>query len=586
MASQALRERDHRHDRLTDSSPARDLGPRGSRAPLGHADPAGDPGAGAREILAAIPRWWAELADIYGLSDRWLSPERAFDGLPAAPAIDGADLAGTLPEDLGALYSGALSDETRSRHGRHYTPPDLARALWASATGSSAGPRNHCVPLPGLVRDPACGAGALLLPPLRQHLASLSEADPRITLAGLPRFIEGIDTDPAAVWIANVVLASELLPLLARIEPSRRRPLPRLARVGDGLSAELGPARVVVMNPPYGRVRLDEEERTRWSRYLYGHANLYSMFLGAGLESLDHEGALAAVVPTSFLAGRYFSSLRYELAKNAPLRSLTFVEDRSGVFAGVLQETCLAVFARTRSRRTSISSANGRVSPVAKVSSPRGEKPWILPRRTDDAHVAAAAATMPQRLGAAGWKVSTGPLVWNRRRSDLSSRRKGSSAPVIWAADLDGGQLHRDAAREALRWIDLSERDEDFLVLHEPAILVQRTTSPEQGRRLVCVELTPKLLIQWGGRVVVENHVNVIRPRLGTKQGCSLETLAALLTTRTFDRLVRCIAGSVAVSAYELEALPLPDATTLSGWDSLRGEKLESAVANVYAPNR
>ncbi|HEX8690722.1 MAG TPA: Eco57I restriction-modification methylase domain-containing protein, partial [Solirubrobacterales bacterium] len=188
------------------------------------------------------------------------------------------------------------------------------------------------------------------------------------------------------------MLAAELLPLLARIPEARRRPLPLFARVGDGLTEAPEHARAVVMNPPYGRVRLDETERSRWNRYLYGHANLYSLFLAAGLESLDDDGVLAALVPTSFLAGRYFASLRAELARQAPLREVTFVEERDGVFAGVLQETCLAVFARCRSRRTAIASANGRIAEVAKVASPRGNRPWILPRRSDDAHVAAAAA--------------------------------------------------------------------------------------------------------------------------------------------------------------------------------------------------
>ena len=446
------------------------------------------------------------------------------------------------------------------------------------------GQRRPGLPLPGPVCDPACGAGALLLPPLRQHLCALADADPRVTLAGLPRLIHGVDADPAAVWIANVVLASELLPLVARIPEARCRPLPLFARVGDGLKEAPCKVRAVVMNPPYGRVRLGEAERTRWGSYLYGHANLYSLFLAAALESLEPDGVLAALVPTSFLAGRYFASLRTELARQAPLRSVTFVEERGGVFAGVLQETCLAVFARRRSRRTAIASANGRVVPVAKVASPRGEEPWVLPRRADDAHVAAAAATMPLTLAAAGWRVSTGPLVWNRRRADLGRLRGENSAQVVWAADLDGGRLQHDPVRDDLRWLRMGENDGSVPLLKEPAVLVQRTTSPEQHRRVVCVELTLRRLREWGGAVVVENHVNVIRPVDGATPELSLSALAAVLSTGTVDRLTRCISGSVALSAYELESLPLPEMETLKAWESLRGEDLETAVAAAYRP--
>jgi adenine-specific DNA-methyltransferase len=535
-------------------------------------------------VLGGVAQWWADAASAAGLSGRWLILEEAIEGLaPAAAADEPVDLTGLTGFEIGERYVAALSDGMRSRHGRHYTPIPLAEHLWAM-TRLALGQRRPGLPLPGLVRDPACGGGALLLPPLRQHLAALAEADPRVTLAGLPRFIEGVDADPSAVWIANVVLAAELLPLVSRVPEARRRPLPMLARVGDGLASTDQPARVVVMNPPYGRVRLVEAERARWDRYLFGHANLYSLFLAAGVESLDGDGTMAAVVPTSFLAGRYFASLRTELARRAPLRDVTFVEQRGGVFAGVLQETCLAVFTRRRARRTAIASANGRIAGVAKVSSPRGDRPWVLPRRSDDAHVAAAAATMHLTLASAGWRVSTGPLVWNRRRTDLRPEPCDASAPVVWAADLDGGRLHRDAMRNDLRHLALRGNDAEVMLLKEPAILVQRTTAPEQHRRVVCIEFTARLLREWGGAVVVENHVNVIRPARDSNLLLSRSTLAAVLSTRTIDRLMRCISGSVALSAYELESLPLPDADTLASWEGLAGEALERAVAVAYRP--
>lgn len=563
---------------------ARSLGARGSRAPIAPDDSVGDPGDAAVAVLAGIPDWWERTARAAGLSGRWLVPEKAIEGLAPAPsAAETTDLTGLTGFDVGALYVAALSAGVRARHGRHYTPSGLAEHLWTMAR-LALGQRRPGLPLPGLVRDPACGGGSLLLPPLRQHLAALADADPRVTLAGLPRLIEGTDTDPAAVWITNVVLAAELLPFVSRVPTARRRPLPLFAYVGDGLAPAHRPARAVVMNPPYGRVRLDEIERARWERYLYGHANLYSLFLAAGLESLDDDGILAGLVPTSFLAGRYFTSLRAELARRAPLRDVTFVEQRGGVFAGVLQETCLAVFTRRRARRTAIASANGRVADVAKVTSPRGGRPWVLPRRSDDAHVAAAAAAMPLTLASAGWQVSTGPLVWNRRRADLSSEPGDPSAPVVWAADLDGGQLHRDPMRDNLRHLTLRGNDADVMLLQEPAVLVQRTTAPEQHRRVVCTELRAKLLRQWGGAVVVENHVNVIRHTARSMPLLSYATLSAVLSTRTIDRLMRCISGSVALSAYELESLPLPDGETLASWDGLSGSELERAVAVAYQP--
>jgi adenine-specific DNA-methyltransferase len=189
---------------------------------------------------------------------------------------------------------------------------------------------------------------------------------------------------------------------------------------------------------------------------------------------------------------------------------------------------------------------------------------------------------MTHRLGDYGWRVSTGPLVWNRRRPQLSGRPRETSLKVVWAADLDGGVLHQDRARDEMRWCQVQdEREQKFLVLSEPAVLVQRTTAPEQPRRLIAATLDDATLASWGGGVVVENHVNVITcfdpasvltPRL----------LAILLDSDPLDRLYRCLTGSVAVSAYELAALPLPPPETVIGWAVLDDKTLTKELRGVY----
>ena len=57
--------------------------------------------------------------------------------------------------------------------------------------------------------------------------------------------------------------------------------------------------------------------------------------------------------------------------------------------------------------------------------------------------------------------------------------------------------------------------------------------------------------------MVVENHLNMIRP-IVPKPAVSYEVLASFLNSDAADRAFRCVSGSVAVSAYELEAMPLP----------------------------
>ena len=113
-----------------------------------------------------------------------------------------------------------------------------------------------------------------------------------------------------------------------------------------------------------------------------------------------------------------------------------------------------------------------------------------------------------------------------------------------------------------------------------------RTTAKEQFRRLIAAEL-PGEFIEKHGAVVVENHLNMIKPGNGTP-AVSPAVLAVLFNSEVVDQVFRCINGSVAVSAYELEALPLPPPEEMAEIEYLvqkhaKRETLEQAVERLYA---
>ncbi len=543
---------------------------------------------GTQAVLASVAEWWAIRADKAGLGGSWADVTQALEAqppfpLPAVPRMDAVG-AFTSSEELGQLYVESLAGAERAKEGKHYTPAILAERLWDMTRSALGLPRGKDGRLPGLVRDPACGAGALLLPPLREHLRATYKDDPAITMRSLGSLIQGVDMDPWSAWLTNVILAAETLATLARVPDARRSPIPVLATAGNGLEGGREKAAATIMNPPYGRLRLTDDVRAGFAHVLYGHANLYGMFMASGEENTAQEGVLACLVPTSFTAGRYFHKLRGYLGETMPMHAMNFVDGRNGVFNGVLQETCLVTFKRKPARRVKITRSNGHVERVGEVPTPKGDGLWLLPRESRDAVIAAAAARMTLTLETAGWHASTGPLVWNRRKADLHSRPGNNRAMILWGADIDGGEVHRDAARDKARYLALNVKsDLNVMLLEEPAVLVQRTTAPEQCRRIVAADLSQEKLAALGGRVVVENHVNVLRPTSAIPL-ISRATLARVLQTRTMDRLMRCISGSVAVSSYEIDSLPLPDARVLASWEGLDDLDLERAVALAYTP--
>lgn len=261
----------------------------------------------------------------------------------------------------------------------------------------------------------------------------------------------------------------------------------------------------------------------------------------------------------------------------------------------MLQETSLAVYRKTRrAPRVAVHvTAPTGLHPPAKVSSVGTFKvngaldaPWVLPR--DQAHAALLrrAERMPLRLADVGYEVCTGPLVWNRHKSQLAHAPGARNLPLIWAESVRANGTFRFSfeKRNHVPFFHLLP-GQDHLVTRSPCVLVQRTTAKEQQRRIIAAQL-PKTFIHTHGGVVIENHLNVVRPCNGSPL-LGLAGLATLLNSTAIDEIFRCISGSCAVSAYEIESMPLPGEEDLAMLqrlvsDNAPAERVQRFISQIY----
>lgn len=453
---------------------------------------------------------------------------------------------------LGTVYTAMLPAQLRSRWGSYYTPPAYVERLLAQAERAGFDFAR------GTAADPACGGGAFLAPlALRMWRASV-HASAELVLADIARRLRGFELDPFAAWMSHVLLEGALLPLCVRAH----RRMPRLVTVGDSLLIEDAQRfDLVAGNPPYGRVSLTPALRKRYARSLYGHANLYGLFTDLAVRLARPGGVVAFVTPTSFLGGQYFQNLRALLVREAPPVALDFIEARQGVFEDVLQEALLAVYVKGRAcgaaqLATLLARPDASVQ-VREIGTavPAAHGPWLLARNAQQARVLERSARLHHRLVDYGYAVSTGPLVWNRHRPQLLRAPAPGALPLIWAESVSPGAFAYSARRREHAGFIVPGPGQAHLVLEGEAVLVQRTTAKEQARRLVCAVI-PQAFVDAHGGVVVENHLNVVKPAANPR--VSPQALAAVLGSAALDAAFRCISGSVAVSAYELNALPLP----------------------------
>jgi len=552
----------------------------------------------ARSFCAHVTRtYWSEIQRQYGspwpLHDPFGCPSDRLDGSAAPLAEEMGAAAARLDPILasyliGSTYTVMIPDETRSRLGVYYTPPGLTRRLLRMATLAGVDWKT-C-----RVIDPACGGGAFLAPVAAQIASENRHLPARTIVRIIGERVRGLEIDPFAAWTSQVFLEAAVLDVCRR---AGERLLPVVEIRNSLLTDNARDAYdLVIGNPPYGRVTLTAAVRERFRRSLYGHANLYGLFTDLAVQLTRPGGVIAYVTPTSFLAGQYFKSLRNLLATEAPPVNLDFVSLRKGVFDDALQETLLATYKRGGDARNATvhfiaptSYDRIETEPAGKFVVPQTRGgPWLIPRASDQAPLMEALRRMTHRLRDYGYEVSTGPLVWNRHKSQLVRGPSGGALPLIWAESVtaDGKFVFRASKKNHEPYFKPKPGD-DWLISRKSCVLLQRTTAKEQSRRLIAAELPRKILAAHGA-VVIENHLNMIRAKNGSPR-VAPKVLAAFLNTEIVDRAFRCLSGSVAVSAYELEALPLPPPEALAPLSALvaggaPAAAIEEACSNLFAP--
>jgi adenine-specific DNA-methyltransferase len=296
------------------------------------------------------------------------------------------------------------------------------------------------------------------------------------------------------------------------------------------------------------------------------------------------------------LSGLYYKALRGLLSAEAPPLAINFVTERSGIFADVLQETILATYRRGGTERsgkvgfiTLDAEHAATLCEAGRFALPtQPDAPWLLPRAPDQVALTRRLWSMPHRLKDYGYGVSTGPLVWNRFKGQFREDQAAMLHPVVWAESVtsDGRFVWRSEKRNHAPWFEARLPKDNWLIVTQACVLLQRTTAKEQPRRLIAAEM-PDSFVQRHKGVIVENHLNMVRATTPSPSVPAV-VIAALLNSAPVDAAFRCINGSVAVSAFELAELPLPSPSVMAKLTALvasgaSAKNIHAVIATAYA---
>lgn len=283
----------------------------------------------------------------------------------------------------------------------------------------------------------------------------------------------------------------------------------------------------IIGNPPYFKLKLNEEIKKKYFDIIKGRVNIFSLFIKTGLDLLKDGGYLAYVVPPSMNNGAYFSKLREYIIKNSSLEYLHII-DGADNFHLANQKVMLIILKKTNSKKSSkyIFKKNG------------------ITIFTEDKKFLNKAYKNTVSLKDIGYTVKTGSIIWNEHKEKLTND-KNNSTLLIWASNINNGKIIIGYTKGKPQYIKNVSND---LIIKSRVVVVNRITGSSK-------EINIKAAIVNEKEFVCENHVNVICPLKNANCNYSLEDILKALQDKTNIKVMRLISGNTQISKTELERL-------------------------------
>ncbi len=529
-----------------------------------------------------------------------------------------------IPIDLASdIYQRSLTTTERKAFGQYYTPPSIVDHLLTQA-GYHAD--NHIQDKRLL--DIATGFGVFLTRATLRltHALRRDRCSDLDVFRAIEQNLQGYDVQPFAIIATKMHVLMTVIDSLhldadgvqAALTSLR---LPRIC-VTDTVAQPFDPddgerPYYVVGNPPYG-VCKPGAHLTRYADVLDGRINLYQLFLYFSVRRCADKGTVALLIPESLRSGRFFLALRRFLASQTRLLAMTDFHARQSLFPDV--EQGVLIFAARKIAPTadnnfpatvsvvqtaddeSLATTKGFVVPIEHIQMDEGMKHMLFKAsREEDYALLHRLCHLDTSLPRIALKAHTGHLVWNRQRHHLHGAHhvdRVGQLPVIYAPSIRRYAFEfppktNNMTRQHLLY---GRTDADMLgmAMRRSVILLQRTTSRDQSRRIIAT-LTPYWFVWEHGRYLIENHVNYIDAACHDSEDVPLPYVLGLLNSNLLNFLFAALSGTTQVSAWELQTLALvyegaaPLATLVSRRLTVQGVKgaaldreIDSVVYDIY----
>ena len=327
---------------------------------------------------------------------------------------------------------------------------------------------------------------------------------------------------------------------------------------------------IVISNPPYKKIRKNDNEAIVMKDIVHGQPNIYFLFMAMSAKLLKDDGEMIFINPRSFTSGAYFKEFRKWFLDNVKITDIHLFNNRGNVFKSdkILQETLILKAKKTDKEIKAINittSPDDSFNNITKltvckkilIDKATDDKYILIPTNQEELEVLNLFNSWNNNLESLGFKISTGKVVDFRATEFLTEKKNEYTVPLLWASNFNNNRITHPIKREKTpQYILLNEKSKSLLIENKDYILIKRFTSKEEAKRVQCaLYFTKQFNYNYIG---VENHLNYIYKVNGDFSKEELYGLFTVLNSSFVDKYYRILNGSTQVNAGEMNAVPLP----------------------------
>lgn len=319
---------------------------------------------------------------------------------------------------------------------------------------------------------------------------------------------------------------------------------------------------LIIGNPPYKKIKKDNEDAQTIKDFLKGQPNLYMVFIVQSLKLLGENSELVFIIPRSFFNGKYFLKLRKFIYDNYSISYIHSFKSRSNIINDeVSQELIIIKIAKYEINSVSISSStndkdmqNSRAIELSKeiIWSDNGLRTIRLPINNDDVDLLKAFNKFDKTFKDLGLLFRTGSVVDFRVKNGIRKSKSKNSVPLIWCANFGLYQIEWPIETVKFKqYIDYNG-NQNVLCPLDDYILVKRFATKKTVKGLCANVLFEK---QLGYNFIgFENHVNYLKIENNKE---IMKAVFILLNSNYYNKYFHIINGTTQINITDLNSLPI-----------------------------